>query len=195
MKKGNIMKKLLLTLIASSLIGSAYAATETFDTSTDVSNLLNVDVFTGDNGTHWNNNASNAKDGGFILLNSYGTSNSIQLKDSSNKIESFQFWEYSYESSTNNNWTWSFYDSSNSLLGTKAYTNTGDSSLQSMSLLSLGYNNVATVQLSHLNGWMNLDNLTYSAVSNVPVPAALFMFAPALLGFMGLRRKAKNSVA
>jgi hypothetical protein len=32
-------------------------------------------------------------------------------------------------------------------------------------------------------------------VSSVPVPAAAFLFAPALLGFMGLRRKAKNSVA
>ena len=28
--------------------------------------------------------------------------------------------------------------------------------------------------------------------SEVPVPAAMFLFAPALLGFMGLRRKAKN---
>ncbi|PCJ31071.1 MAG: hypothetical protein COA90_07385 [Gammaproteobacteria bacterium] len=33
------------------------------------------------------------------------------------------------------------------------------------------------------------------APSAVPVPAALFMFAPALLGFMGLRRKAKNIAA
>jgi hypothetical protein len=32
-------------------------------------------------------------------------------------------------------------------------------------------------------------NLTAS-VSEVPVPAALFLFAPALLGFLGLRRKA-----
>jgi len=37
--------------------------------------------------------------------------------------------------------------------------------------------------------WARLDNVTVSAV---PVPAALFMFAPALLGFMGLRRRAKN---
>lgn len=29
--------------------------------------------------------------------------------------------------------------------------------------------------------------------SAVPVPAAAFMFAPALLGFLGMRRKAKNS--
>ncbi len=32
-------------------------------------------------------------------------------------------------------------------------------------------------------------------LSSVPVPAAAFMFAPALLGFIGLRRKAKNTVA
>ena len=31
--------------------------------------------------------------------------------------------------------------------------------------------------------------------SAVPVPAAAILFAPALLGFLGLRRKAKNSVA
>jgi hypothetical protein len=32
---------------------------------------------------------------------------------------------------------------------------------------------------------------TQSSVSTVPVPAALFMFAPALLGFLGLRRKTR----
>jgi len=32
-------------------------------------------------------------------------------------------------------------------------------------------------------------------VSAVPIPAAVFLFAPALLGFMSLRRKAKNTVA
>ena len=31
--------------------------------------------------------------------------------------------------------------------------------------------------------------------AEVPVPAAAFLFAPALLGFLGLRRKAKNSLA
>jgi len=36
-----------------------------------------------------------------------------------------------------------------------------------------------------------IDNLRFSSsVSAVPVPAALFLFAPALLGFLGLRRKA-----
>jgi hypothetical protein len=36
-----------------------------------------------------------------------------------------------------------------------------------------------------------IDNISVSAV---PLPAAAFLFAPALLGFMGLRRKAKNAV-
>lgn len=40
-------------------------------------------------------------------------------------------------------------------------------------------------------------DMSYDTVSvnEVPIPAASFMFAPALLGFMGLRRKAKNTVA
>tara|TARA_R110002111_G_scaffold71374_3_gene114692 strand:- start:385 stop:531 length:147 start_codon:yes stop_codon:yes gene_type:complete len=48
-----------------------------------------------------------------------------------------------------------------------------------------------------------MDNITYDtsnnlySVSEVPVSAAVFFFAPALLGFMGLRlrRKAKSPVA
>ena len=39
--------------------------------------------------------------------------------------------------------------------------------------------------------WFIDDVAEASAVSAVPVPAALFMFAPALLGFLGLRRKAR----
>jgi len=39
------------------------------------------------------------------------------------------------------------------------------------------------------------DAISFSSVSAVPVPAALFMFAPALLGFMGLRRKTGKTVA
>jgi len=43
----------------------------------------------------------------------------------------------------------------------------------------------------------NLTFLQYEEVGNVlpevPIPAAAFMFAPALLGFLGLRRRAKNT--
>lgn len=43
-------------------------------------------------------------------------------------------------------------------------------------------------ELSHASLYTN-------TLSPVPVPAAVFMFVPALLGFMGLRCKAKNSNA
>jgi len=50
-------------------------------------------------------------------------------------------------------------------------------------------------------GFYNLSqgNVLYAGVDQqvvpqVPLPAAVFMFLPALLGFMGLRRKAKNTL-
>lgn len=52
--------------------------------------------------------------------------------------------------------------------------------------------------------WVNWAGLSFNTdtiisldlnPSAVPIPAAAFMFAPALLGFMGLRRRAKNKVA
>ena len=45
--------------------------------------------------------------------------------------------------------------------------------------------------------FIGTDGLTEKAIytpSAVPVPAAVFLFAPALLGFMGLHRKAKNII-
>lgn len=51
------------------------------------------------------------------------------------------------------------------------------------------------LSFSHAGGdnvGIMLDNISVSAV---PIPAAAFLFSPALLGFMGLRRKAKSSVA
>lgn len=44
------------------------------------------------------------------------------------------------------------------------------------------------------SGGMSL-NVTPSGLGQVPLPAAAFMFAPALLGFLGLRRRAKNTIA
>ncbi len=42
---------------------------------------------------------------------------------------------------------------------------------------------------------VSLDINSSANPSAVPVPAAAFFFAPALLGFVGLRRKAKNAIA
>ena len=43
-----------------------------------------------------------------------------------------------------------------------------------------------------LDGIKNVAGYSLS-VSAVPIPAALWLFAPALLGFFGLRRKAQNA--
>jgi hypothetical protein len=43
--------------------------------------------------------------------------------------------------------------------------------------------------------WALNDITVNSSPSAVPVPAAALLFGPALLGFMGLRRKAKKAVA
>lgn len=57
-----------------------------------------------------------------------------------------------------------------------------------------------TLSLYYWDGFSgdNTEFVTVSIdnnVSAVPIPAAAFMFAPALLGFLGLRRKAKNTLA
>ena len=63
---------------------------------------------------------------------------------------------------------------------------------------------IHTLEVDWLNpisggSWYNISINALSSeipsVGEVPIPAAAFMFAPALLGFMGLRRKAKNSLA
>ncbi|PHS33054.1 MAG: hypothetical protein COA95_01730 [Methylophaga sp.] len=67
------------------------------------------------------------------------------------------------------------------------------SSLYSLSWLALG----SSMSLDEVS--VDIGNYAATPIilppSAVPVPAALFMFGPALLGFMGLRRKVANTVA
>jgi hypothetical protein len=57
------------------------------------------------------------------------------------------------------------------------------------------YDSIDLIGLNHIQN-RDFANVTFldwtqSSVSTVPVPAALFMFAPALLGFLGFRRKVR----
>lgn len=52
---------------------------------------------------------------------------------------------------------------------------------------------VISVMIGRGAAGSNYDLRLDSGISEVPVPAALWLFAPALLGFLGLRRKAKTS--
>ncbi len=84
--------------------------------------------------------------------------------------------------------------SASTVTGSATIANSVFASLILDGLLNLSFDTSAAVNccgtVNHLSG-----TITFNEVSAVPIPAAAFMFAPALLGFMGLRRKAKNSVA
>jgi hypothetical protein len=49
--------------------------------------------------------------------------------------------------------------------------------------------------LAFSNEKSNTTSLYSLSVSEVPIPAAAFLFAPTLIGFLGLRSKAKNAIA
>jgi len=84
---------------------------------------------------------------------------------------------------------WSAYDASNTLLGS------GSLSSASGELFSLGLAGITSIiwdnNLTGRSSWIfSLKSLSFDAsVTPVPVPAALFMFVPAILGFFGFRRK------
>jgi len=58
------------------------------------------------------------------------------------------------------------------------------------------YLGIDELKITSLGQQFVMDNFTFNnPIGAVPIPAAAFMFAPALLGFLGLRRKAKTTVA
>lgn len=75
------------------------------------------------------------------------------------------------------------------LVGTFFTPNTGGDNLWDQVVFNV--TGISKIEVN-FGGSGALDNLVYS-VSEVPVPAAAFLFAPALLGFMGLRRNAKSN--
>jgi len=194
-KKEFIMKKISILAICffvASSMSTAHASTiETFDTKASATELLNFDVFTGDNNTRYG--FARSED---IFFNGFNTSNSISLKDTSLVILNFDY----YERASSNiediglTWAWTFYDVLGNIAGSRKYTTTGVGTVLNMDLIAEGLTGVTSIQLSHPDGHMYIDNLEYD-VSAVPVPAALFLFAPALLGFMGFRRKAVDIAA
>ncbi len=175
------------------LMSQANAATivETFDSDLNPS-VFSVDTLPGDVGTTWRSGSTSTNFDGNMHFNMYYDSNSFTLNNASYYVESFQFEEYNYESSIGNTWTWAFYDSLNNLLGTQDYVNDGDETVVHLvDLVSMGYTNVSTVQLSHIDGWVNIDNVAYQTAP-VPLPAAVWLFGSALLGMFGFSRSKKS---
>ena len=104
-----------------------------------------------------------------------------------------EFWSRAYSTNAGNILRYDISGSTSSVSTTTDWLLTQSSFVASSALTSLSF----LFETNSGTGTWFIDDVSVglSDVSQVPVPAALFMFAPALLGFMGLRRKAKNSVA
>jgi len=80
--------------------------------------------------------------------------------------------------------------SQSTLTGSATIANLDFAALIIDGFLNLSFDTSSNVNccgtVNHLSG-----TITFNEVSAVPVPAALFLFAPALLGFFGLRRKSQ----
>lgn len=53
---------------------------------------------------------------------------------------------------------------------------------------------IEAINRLNFSGFESIGSFTLTNVSEVPVPGAVFLFGPALLGFLGLRRKSAKSV-
>lgn len=185
------MKKLLIALFSLLAIGSANATTITFD---------NLPGSNGDTFTSYS-------ESGFTVTSTFGNWQVAKLFGSPIPDIFSNSPSASVEITADNSGVFSF-DSVD--LGYNAASYTFEGLLNGSSIFNDNGTIVGGIQFStiaSLSGALlfdtlritmdvgtgpgfNIDNIgVTAAVSSVPVPAALFMFAPALLGFFGLRRK------
>jgi hypothetical protein len=76
---------------------------------------------------------------------------------------------------------------------TQLFNFDGDNTTFESFLLNASFTNLVSVNWLMVGGTQklfNIDNIT-TGPSAVPLPAAVWLFGPALLGFLGLRRKQK----
>ncbi|MFW5427319.1 MAG: hypothetical protein ACKE8G_00740 [Methylophagaceae bacterium] len=195
------MKKLLIVLFSVFAMANANAAVLSFDDLNLTSDYqampdLNYGGFTwdsrwfaGNTSTHANY-ANSATSGTQYLSNGDNVNNLTVSAATAFDFDGAWFGAPGGQVSHPNPAEWiniTAYDSLNNLIGS-----TGQISLTNlMTFVAAGFQNVSSLVISRGNGWFTMDDFTYDGnVSAVPVPAALFLFAPALLGFLGLRRKA-----
>ena len=203
------MKKILVTsmLIASTFSLGAHAAVIDFesDTTGDKANgWASVD----DSGVHFTD-TFNAN----LNIADYGTqgdgqSLAINGDDASKLQINFDFSigslsldfgndDSSYAQSGDRAWL-EVFNSGVSVGITSVLMNLNDVMDQSIALSGFSFDSALFWYGNASGAAINLieivDNITYNQVNAVPIPAAAFLFAPALLGFMGLRLKAKNTV-
>ncbi len=189
------MKKLLIALFSLFAMASANATTLNFDdlnlNGYYAAMPLNYGGLTWDSRWFYSSNnipftsyANSASSGSQFLLNASNVNN---LTISSSTVFNFNgaFFGAPNQPDAADWINITAYDSLNNMIGS-----TGQVTLTNlMTFVAAGFQNVSSLVVSRGNGWFTMDDFTYNSVSAVPVPAALFLFAPALLGFFGLRRK------
>jgi len=84
---------------------------------------------------------------------------------------------------------------SNSSWGTPQYYHDSDLPITLAGLVTL-INGVEGFNAASFGNFLHPSlRINTGGTGEVPIPAAVFMFAPALLGFLGLRRRIRNTVA
>ncbi|MEM7454327.1 MAG: hypothetical protein AAF456_08215 [Planctomycetota bacterium] len=188
------MKKTLLPVITAicCLMACTHirgdAVTYTFDTSADLIDNFNLDVVTGDANTNWRSGYSagppiEASDGGFVHVNQYNTSNSIQFADGPVYLNSFEI-SSNYDQSENgrtfanaaaDDYHLILYDSSFNVLFDQTLT---ASPTGSWDEVTFDIANVSTIWIDRRDGdgtgtggwWPNLDNIR---VNQIPEPCSM----------------------
>jgi hypothetical protein len=191
------MKSLLLTLglLTSSIVNSAVLNFDdlALPDSYDPLNDLNYGGFTWDSrwyaGDTSNNTYSTSASSGTQYLSNGNSVNSLTI--SRDTAFNFDGASFGHPNRSSNIASWvqiAAYDATNTLIGMS-----GQLSLSStMTWFNIGFNNVSSLVITRNAAWFTMDDFTYdSNLSAVPVPAAAFLFGPALLGFVALRRKQK----
>jgi len=184
------MKKLLLTsaILALSLSATANAST------LDFSDSSNLGVTLG-GGMKWNGT------GGGHLYNEYHGNDDFIYFNAPTTVNSFDLnampWE-GYTTSTNNQLEISFLDSSSNVLNTGVYDLTAYTDWSNWLTVVVNLSNVSVMRFtaSGPSAWPSVDNIVINEnISNVPVPAAVWLMGSGLLGLMGFSRKNKKLAA
>lgn len=210
------MKTGILVLALALAALPAHTAVFTFDSGPDLLADFNLDVRSGDSGTHWEPsyapcNGFPGSDGGFAYFDDYASSHSIQFKAGPATLNSFQISSQRFvcgsgvaeANSAANDYLLRLYDSSGNILFEENRLIAAGGAWET---LTFDMANVSTIWIASTrrdrdgtgefgSGWWPvIDNVTVNAGNPAPVPTIGFdwILVPALasVGMLALRRRA-----
>lgn len=190
------MKKLLLTFAGLLVMANTQAAVLNFD---DIASRTSVERHYGGADFTWStrflvgdtgiSGYGSAYSGKQFAVNRSGTKSPMQITHATGfNFDGAYFAKRNIKSGAASAVEINAYDLADKMIGSATVKLT-----TTMMYYAANFKNVARLALK-VDGWFAMDDFTYSrSVSEVPVPAAAMLFGPALLGFLGLRRKANKA--